>query len=210
MDAKLKRINRHYETVDKKVSSNHLTFAKKGNSTMYVPSRLNVVDPAFEELFEDGLINPNGWFLDYGGDGRVVALIASKYKVPSILIEHNERISEIAQQSIDGLCQKEAIDGVPVKIVHGDFLKDKTFKTAGVDFVDIMTHYSFYTEEDAIAERIRNKSAKGTILLYYSINQGEIAEKDFHGLKWVKTVDTKVFYFIENSALILPMHVYRK
>ncbi len=62
----------------------------------FTPISLDYLNPTIEKLVKDGTIDCRGFFLDAGGgDGRVVALIASIYGIPSITVECDVELTEI-------------------------------------------------------------------------------------------------------------------
>ncbi len=165
--------NKYYTNSDKTV---------KGQ---FVPSNLVHIDIGLKMAISGGYIDISGYFMDAGcGDGRIVALSSGKYSLNSIGVEYESDLSKKAENHIDYLKKNNILDSIPVKIIQGDFTEDQTYEHAGIDFKEIKTFFNYINNQKQIAEKIAEKSPKGTTFLLYTYSGHP---ESFPGLQDVKS-----------------------
>lgn len=147
-----------------------------------VVSSLNLLQTGLQHFIQTGLINTKNLFCDAGcGDGRVVALAARIYQIPSIGIESDPEIVKIAKRKIYQLKEQGKIEA---KIIEGNFVQDKTYQQAGINFREIKTFFNYVNNQNQIAARIAQLSPKGTVFLLYD---SDPIPEDFTGLEFNET-----------------------
>jgi hypothetical protein len=135
----------------------------------FVPSNLTHIDSGLKLAISGGYIDISGYFLDAGcGDGRIIALASGKYDLDSIGIECDHKLAKKAEKHISYLRKNKILNGIPVKIIKGDFTEESTYEEAGIDFKDIKTFYNYINNDHQIAEKIAKQSPKDTTLLVYT------------------------------------------
>ncbi|MBL7054558.1 hypothetical protein ISS05_02275 [Candidatus Woesearchaeota archaeon] len=198
------------DNLDKKVRSTNL-YGIDTDVGIFYASPLEHIDIGLQQLVDEGIIDTGSWFCDTGaGDGRVVALSAGKYNIPSIGIEYDPSIAALASKNIKDLKSASLINEVPAIITCGDFLEDEPYKKAGVKFKDIKTFFNYLSSENDIAEKIAQKSDKGTSFILFSTLE-EI--DNFPGLTFQKNLRISIDNYYPSLQLPSPsfyMNVYKK
>ena len=140
---------------------------KKTVMGQFVPSPLRHIRAALDYLVKIGVVNSSGLFLDAGcGDGRVVALTALIYKIPSIGVEYDIELARQSKQHLSRLKQL-GLMGAPVEIIQGDFVQDLTYRKADRKFEDFTIVYNYINNEQSIAEKVAAQSLKSTTFLLF-------------------------------------------
>ena len=208
---KFEALRRFYLEVEK-INSINGKYGKKTriglfSRGLFAPSDLYDINVGIEHLVATGLIDTSRWFLDAGGgDGRVSALTAG-YRIPSLYVEYNRDLVALTEENIQELRDLSILDGTPIRIVRGNFVKDKTYRRAGIRFEDVATVFNYINNERDIATKIAKQSPSGTLFILEDIPWAPITHgiTDFEGLTYVKTIPPH-----ENSTLRRCLHVYRK
>lgn len=134
----------------------------------FVPSSLVCVDSALSELIKEGIIDKSGLFLDAGcGDGRIISLAAGVHNIPSVGVEYDLELSDMAKKNIEDLQKLLDFNGTQVKVIKGDFTKDSTYTDEGIKFEDIKTIFNYINNTSDIAKKIVDQSPKGTVFLLF-------------------------------------------
>jgi len=206
---KCRRIMEELSKMDSRVRSTDLYGINTAVGKFYA-SPLEHIDIGLQQLVEERVINTGGWFCDTGaGDGRVVALAAGKYNIPSIGIEYDPSIARLADENIQALKSASLIEGVSAIISCGDFLIDKPYKNAGVEFEDIKTFFNYLSNEEYIARKIAKRSNKGTLFILFTVME-EI--DNFPGLTFEKNLKILIDNYYPLLKMPSPafyMNVYR-
>ena len=141
-------------------------YSRTSQAGVFVPSRLIDLSIGIEILINEGLIEQKLIFCDAGcGDGRVVALASGIYSIPSIGLEGDSQLFEIAKANIDYLKKLGILNGNLASIVQGDFNEDSTYRKEGLRFDDIATFFNFVDNHRNLIQKIRQQSSKGTRLV---------------------------------------------
>lgn len=202
MDELYNLFQKHYNIKnDQKILK---TIYKYPSPNAYLSTDLLDLYLGFDEIIKNKLINTNSWFCDAGsGDGRIVALLSVKYKIPTIGIEINNHVHRISNNTIKKF--KHLIKDNPTMILKGDFLDDSVYKEAGLEFKDIKTFYNFTFFDKLLATKIKEQSKKGTKLIIWDASK---PKKTLQGLKHKKTIK---YYQDKNKKIkISPLHIYEK
>jgi hypothetical protein len=140
---------------------------KKTAMGQFVPSPLRHIRAALDYLVKIGVVNSSGLFLDAGcGDGRIVALTAFIYKIPSIGVEYDIELALQSEQHLSYLKQL-GLMGAPVEIIRGDFVQDLTYRKADRNFEDFTIVFNYINNEQSIAEKIAAQSLGATKFLLF-------------------------------------------
>lgn len=161
-------LKEYFDALDQRLTlnGNHHKQTKVG---LFAPSSLAHINSAIEQLIAAELIDPSRLFLDTGGDGRIIALTAGVFGIPSMIVEYDGEIADRAERNIRHLRQQFELNGTPMIVARGDFTHDKTYYDAGVRFEDIATVFNYASNEKDIAEKIARQSPNGTKFLLYGI-----------------------------------------
>jgi len=158
---------------------NHLTTIGQP----FVPSNLRLVAKGLHELKLSGLLDCSRFFCDAGSaDGRVVALAAACFGIPSLGIEYDNHLASMGRENIGQLKAMGIIRTVPVSILQGNFCKDDTYRS--IRFQDIATFYCFESNCYCLANKITDQSPGGTLFVYYTQNNNA----HFKGLQRLTTI----------------------
>jgi hypothetical protein len=118
-------------------------------------------------------------------DGRIVALATSCFGIPSLGVEYDPSLVNIARQNIGQLQAMGIIRKIPASILQGNFCRDDTYRN--VRFQEIATFYCFESNSYCLANKIIKESPKGTLFVYHSQN----STTHFEGLKKLMTLSFK-------------------
>ncbi|MBD3354549.1 hypothetical protein GF361_01030 [Candidatus Woesearchaeota archaeon] len=196
--------------------NDYYTKCNKTEKGQFVPSNLKHIDMALKMAVSGGFIDDTGYFLDAGcGDGRVITLSSGKYNLHSIGVEYDQLLAEKAEKHIAYLKKNHILNGVPARIIQGDFTEDSTYFDAGIDFKEIKTFFNYINNQEQIAEKIAEKSPKGTAFLLHRYNSHP---EDFSGLEFVKAFTLYDLcphiegwnYSVGNIPKIAQLHIYKK
>ena len=208
---KLEALRRFYLEVKKRnlVNGEYSKKTRIGlfSKGFFAPSDLYDVNAGIEQLVAEGIIDTSGWFLDAGGgDGRVSALTAG-HRIPSLYVEYNKELFALAEENIQELRDLSILDGTPIRIVRGNFVKDRTYRRAGIRFEDIATVFNYINNEHDIAAKIARQSPRGTVFILEAISWIPVTSgiTKFEGLTYVKTIPPD-----SNSTLRRCLRVYSK
>jgi hypothetical protein len=202
MDKKLSQLLTHYSNADEEIIK-QLSSRSVDEAWPFLSSDLLELDLALRQVLRSSLISRRKWFCDAGaGDGRVIALVAAKYNIPSIGAEFNSFLCRVAKKNIGQL--RGVTGSTPAIVAEGNFADDGTYAKAGVRFEDIGIFFNFVTGENLLAKKIATQSPDGTVLLLYGPKK---VKKNLHGLKLEATVDS---WGECKKKKIPPLHLYRK
>ena len=154
-----------------------------------------------ERLVRDGTIDISRWFLDAGGgDGRVGILTSGIFGVPSIVVECDDELVQIASEAQRELRSTGVLGNTPLLIVQGDFMEDSTYAKVGLRFEDIGTIFNFWDNYKDLAQKISRQSPDGTSFLL----EGWL-KRDFNDLTFLRKIKIGV---LDSCGEYL--YVYRK
>lgn len=154
-----------------------------------------------DQLVEGHIVLPSEWSFDGGhGDGRVPNILNSRYGMPSSGSEIDPLFAAIGVRHTERLQEQDLVHNV--RLVHGDFNSDETFRMLGIDFRDIQTFYHFQNSPQMLAGRIARRSPQGTVFLVACHAQSHV---EYNGLQhlMVLALDT-------SSKWAKYLHVYQK
>lgn len=150
----------------------------------FVPSDLTILNAGIEQLITQGVIDTLGWFLHAGGgDGRGVALTNGVYRIPSIYVEYDRQLVALTEDNIEQLQRLELLDGTPIIITRGNFLRNKTYHKIGIKFEDIATIFNYFDNHMTLAAKIAKQSKPGTVFI---LEVPLFPYVRFEGLKFVQ------------------------
>lgn len=172
-DSTFQALKEYFDAVEEREKSRngHRMVTEVG---IFSPSSLIHINLAIRLLIDTGMIDPSRLFLDAGcGDGRVVALTAGVYRIPSIGVEYDGELADSAKKNIRNLEELSILNGTPVRIVRGLFESDMTYSDEGVRFEDISTVFNYIDNQRRIAAKIADQSPPGTLFLFQSTHAEE-------------------------------------
>ena len=156
---------------------NHLTAIGQP----FVASDLRLAADGLYKLKLSGLLDCSKLLCDAGSaDGRIVALATSCFGIPSLGVEYDPGLVNMARENI-GRLQAMGLLRNPARILRGNFCRNDTYRT--VHFHEIATFYCFESNSYCLAKKIFKESPKGTLFVYHSQN----STTHFQGLKKVRT-----------------------
>jgi len=226
MKSKLRLLKEYFNSKKEVKTDNfkitEISAERKGS---FVPSSAICVNSALKQLIEEGDIDDKGLFLDAGcGDGRIIALTAGIFNIPSLGVEFDAEVSGIAEKSIDDLSTILDFKKENAVVIKGDFTEDNTYEKAGIRFEDIKTVFNYINNSKDIAKKIAEQSPEGTVFLLLDTCfipmefPGLKLEKSLKGLADLSKTTKKGYYDgIGNLNLkfmdvpySINMYVYRK
>lgn len=158
---------------------NHLTSIGQP----FVAGNLCLVAKGLYELKLSRLLNCSGFFCDAGSaDGRVVALAAACFGIPSLGIEYDHRLVRMGRENIAQLEAMGVIRSVAVRMLEGDFCRDDTYRN--IRFQEIATFYCFESNCYCLANKITEESPRGVLFVYYTQN----SNAHFEALQRLRTI----------------------
>jgi hypothetical protein len=183
MEAYLQQLVSYFAEVDHQEKRKGIYNRLTAVGQPFVPSDLCLVAKGLHELKMSGLIDCSRFFCDAGSaDGRVVALAAACFSIPSLGIEYDNHLVSMGRENIGQLKALGIIRTVPASILQGNFCRDDTYSS--VSFQDIATFYCFESNCYCLANKITEKSPQGTLFVYYTQNM----KARFRGLHRLTTI----------------------
>jgi len=156
------------------------------NTDFFIQSDIIQLHKGLNELLRKELIS-KGLFLDAGcGDGRVIAITAL-LGIPSIGVEYDSELANIASEKIKKL-------GLNAMIKQGNFTNDKVYEGIG-GFNKIKTVFNYFSATELIAEKITKNQ---TFILYTT-------EKEAYPLRLEHITTIEL-----NKITPTYLHVYKK
>jgi hypothetical protein len=158
---------------------NHLTSIGQP----FVPSNLSLVAKGLQALKLSRLLDCSGLFCDAGSaDGRMVALAAACFGIPSLGIEYDHRLVGMGRENIAQLAAMGVIRSVPARIFEGDFCRNGTYRN--IRFQDIAAFYCFESNCHCLANKITQEASREALFIYYTQDSNPY----FEGLQRLRTI----------------------
>jgi hypothetical protein len=185
MEPCLQRLVSFFKKAENRKQTKYLYHHLTAIGQPFVASDLRLAANGLYKLKLSGLLDCTKLICDAGSaDGRIVALATCCFGIPSIGVEYDPGLVNMARQNIDQLAAMGIIRN-PVSILQGNFCRNTTYKR--IRFKDIATFYCFESNSYCLAKKIIKESPKGTLFVYHSQN----GTTHFEGLKKKMTLSFK-------------------
>jgi len=169
----------------------------------YYKSDLNYIYKGIKYCVENKIISIEKPFFDAGaGDGRVMAITAYLFGIPSYGLEYDQRVADEGLLKISKLEEKSLTKTTQLALACGDFTEDENYKKLGIEFESIGTFFNYDNNYLEIAKKINAQSPSGTIFLFMRITERVL---DFDKLEFVTRINLS-----ENNESSYNMCIYRK
>lgn len=195
MESCLQELVSYFDKAETRIKNQNIYNRLTAIGQPFVASDLRLAAKGLHKLKLSGLLDCSKLLCDAGSaDGRIVALATSCFGIPSLGIEYDPRLVNVARQNIGQLQAMGIIRKVPASIIQGNFCRDHTYRN--VHFQKIATFYCFESNSYCLANKIIKESPKGTLFVYHSQN----STTHFEGLKKLMTLslesNSKKSYYI--------------
>jgi len=166
---RLVEIMETYERFRNELEARGLSFGEAEGGGFWTPTTWSHLRPFLEYATSKDIMTPPGTIVDAGsGDGRVSAFLDVYGFNPIVNIELDNRLFKASQEVIDGLVQRNVING-NISTVQGDFTQSEAYAKACVPFESVAYFYTGINPSPTkrLAEKIARESPEGTKLIVY-------------------------------------------
>ncbi len=169
----------------------------------YYKSDLDYIYKGIKYCVENKIIDIEKPFFDAGaGDGRVMAIAAYLFGIPSYGLEYSQQVTEEGLLKVSKLEKRSLAKTVQLALAYGDFTADENYKKLGIEFESIRTFFNYDNNYLDIAKKINEQSPSGTVFLFMRITERVLS---FDKLEFVTQINLS-----ENNESKYNMCIYRK